>query len=124
MSDEPVALLDETLQTLLELNGEEYNLNGGYWTKIEAFRVPVSEHQPYGIRYCLTLHDRLNNRILGFDNKHQVKTKKNGIFRARITRWDHMHKFTQMLPYEYRSASQLITDFWREVNAITKYQGG
>ena len=31
---------------------------------------------PHGIRYNLTLHNRHNKRVMGFDNAHAVKGKK------------------------------------------------
>lgn len=64
------------LETLLEMHGEVFPMENGYWTKIEAKRVPSTEHIPHGIRYCLTLHDRHNKRVLGYDNAHGVPSRK------------------------------------------------
>ena len=64
---------DKTLETLLDLNGEIFPMENGYWTKFEASRVTPIRQIPHGIRYSLTLHDRNNTRILGFDNAHAVK---------------------------------------------------
>lgn len=64
---------DSSLKTLLELNGEIFPMDSGYWTKIEAHRVPPDRHIPHGVRYSVTLNDSCNNRILGFDNAHAFK---------------------------------------------------
>jgi hypothetical protein len=51
--------------TLLDLDGSILEQGGGYCIKIEARRAPESEHAWYGIRYCLTLHDKYGTRVLG-----------------------------------------------------------
>ena len=48
---------DPGLETLLELDGEVFPMENGYWTKIEAHRVSPSDQIPHGIRYSLSLHD-------------------------------------------------------------------
>ena len=82
---------DKTLETLLDLDGEIFLMENGYWTKFEASRVTPIRQIPHGIRYSLTLHDRNNTRILGFDNAHAVKPKKKKYGACKIT-WDHKHK--------------------------------
>lgn len=67
---------DAALETLLDLDGEIFPMDNGYWTKFEAYRVAPTRHIPFGIRYSLSLHDRNNTRILGFDNAHAQKAKK------------------------------------------------
>lgn len=67
---------DETLVTLLNLNGEIFPMDNGYWTKFEAFWVSPNQHVPHGVRYSLTLHDRYNRRVLEFDNAHAIKLAK------------------------------------------------
>ena len=113
------AKVDETIETLLDLNGERYYLDNGYWVKFEAYTVKPTKHVPYGIRYSLTLHDRKNNRILGHDNAHQVKNPIKHRFRGRRIVWDHKHRNQNIFPYEYESAGQLMEDFWKEVLEIT-----
>ncbi len=63
---------DYELKTLLNLDGQTYWLEK-YWTKIEAKQVEVTVHRPHGIKYSLTLHNKNNTRILGFDNAHRIK---------------------------------------------------
>lgn len=67
---------DETLSTLLDPDGEIFPMDNGYWTKFEAWRVDPEPHIPHGIRYSLSLHDRCNRRILGFDNAHAIRPAK------------------------------------------------
>jgi len=109
---------DSSLNTLLELNGEIFPMDSGYWTKIEAYRVAPARHMPHGIRYSLTLHDRYNNRILGFDNAHSFRPRRKKYGARKIT-WDHKHRYEKISPYEYESASQLLEDFWHGVKQIT-----
>ena len=40
------------------------------WVKFDSWRVDPTAEIPHGIRYSLTLHDRFNHRILGYDNAH------------------------------------------------------
>ncbi len=106
---------DSTFETLLSLNGEYFRMDDGYWVKIEARRVPPCEAVPHGIRYSLTLHNRYNQRVLGFDNAHAPKPvrKRFGAFK---TTWDHKHRRNRTTAYEFESPGQLIEDFWREVD--------
>ncbi len=106
------------LQTLLDLNGFQYHFQDGYWVKIEAVEIIPSEHIPHGISYSLTLHDRNNTRVLGFDNAHAVKPARKKKYGPRIITWDHKHKYQNVCPYEFESASQIIEDFWKEVKII------
>ncbi|RLC22259.1 MAG: hypothetical protein DRI57_00295 [Deltaproteobacteria bacterium] len=108
---------DETLETLLSMDREIFPMDNGYWTKIEAHRVEPDEQIPHGVRYSLTLHDRYNTRILGFDNAHGIKPKKRK-YGARKVTWDHRHQRTEVFPYEYESAGQLLEDFWSAVEQI------
>ena len=59
---------DVGLETLLDFDGNVFGLNKGYWVKFDVHRVVPNEHIPHGISYSLTLHDRNNIRIIGFDN--------------------------------------------------------
>lgn len=95
---------DPMLETLLLLDGEIFPMDNGYWTKFEMRHVGSSEHIPHGIRYSLTLPDRYNTRILGFDNAHAIKPKRKKYGARKIT-WDHIHQREYTIPYEYEDAS-------------------
>ena len=43
-------------------------MEDGYRTKFEVKLVKADDNFPNGIRCSLTLHDRRNQRIVGFDN--------------------------------------------------------
>jgi Family of unknown function (DUF6516) len=108
------------LNTLLELNGNTFRLNKeGYWVKFEAHEVPVTDQIPHGISYSITLHDRHNRRIVGFDNAHGYSSKsKRKKFGGRKVTWDHKHNCEKVSQYDFESAAQLIEDFWEEVEKI------
>jgi hypothetical protein len=108
---------DETLVGLLNLDGEIFPMDNGYWTKFEVWRVDPEPHVPHGVRYSLTLHDRYNRRVLGFDNAHAIRPARKGYAARKIT-WDHLHKCEKISPYDYETASRLLEDFWREVERI------
>src|SRR5208283_4175990 len=108
------------LETLLDLNGEVYFMDNGYWIKIEAREGSVSKHVPHGIRYSLTLHDRNNTRVLGYDNAHAMIKSKRKRFSGNKVTWDHIHKRDMNEPYEFDTAAQLLEDFWNDVDKCTK----
>lgn len=108
---------DFGLDTLLLLDGEVFPMENGYWTKFVVMKVEPNQHIPHGIRYSLTLHDRNNVRILGYDNAHAIKPKRRKYGAKRIT-WDHKHKKSMVEAYEYESAGDLLEDFWNDVNKV------
>jgi len=110
-----------SIENLLMLNGEIFPMENGYWTKFEVWIVPPVAHIPHGIRYSLSMHDRNNTRILGFDNAHAVKPARKRFGGVKIT-WDHTHKRNKVEVYEFETADQLLEDFWEEVDRIL-YEG-
>ena len=110
---------DFELATLLSLDGETFCMEDGYWTKFEAKLVTPDKNCPHGIRYSLTLHDRGNKRILGFDNAHGIKPARKG-YAGRKQTWDHKHDREKVTSYKFDSPGQLVEDFWREVESIRK----
>jgi len=111
---------DTGLELLLELHGTEYTENNGYWYRIEAWIIDSTPERPHGIRYNLTLHDKYNKRILGFDNAHAVKHKKKKKYKGRIVEYDHTHEtaLDKGTPYEFVNAEQLLQDFFNRLNQI------
>ena len=94
-------------------------MDNGYWVKFEVKMVDPSDKIPHGIKYSLTLHDRNNRRILGYDNAHEVKPNKKK-FGAKKTEWDHKHEKNKIKIYEFESAGQLLEDFWCHVNKVLR----
>lgn len=106
------------LETLLDLDGTVFRLQKGYWVKFSVRLVTPNTHIPHGVSYSLSLHDRNNNRILGFDNAHGCQPPRRKKFSGRKVTWDHKHRNEKILAYEYDSAVQLMEDFWAEVDRI------
>jgi hypothetical protein len=109
--------IERGLDILLELDGEKFLMDNGYWSKFEVKLVVPNNKIPHGIRYSLTLHDKNNKRLLGYDNAHGIKPG-NKKFGAKKTEWDHKHEKDKVKSYEFESASQLLEDFWNDVNNI------
>ena len=65
---------DRTADTLLDLDNNVFEVGGGYWVKMKATRVPPDAARPYGVDYSLTLHNASGDRIIGYDNAHNVRT--------------------------------------------------
>ena len=107
---------DCSLDALLDLDGEIFPMNNGYWVKFEAKAMQPNKGAPHGIRYSLTLHDRNNNRVVGFDNAHAVKPRRQKGFSGRKLTWDHAHRLNKVEPYTFQSAGQLLEDFWKAVD--------
>jgi len=110
---------DYELQTLLDLDNKVYYLEDGSWVKFEAKKVTPTKHIPHGVKYSLTLHDKNNKRIVGYDNAHDCLPKRRN-YRAKKVKWDHVHKRERIYYYEFNSASQLIDDFWETVDFYRK----
>lgn len=110
------------LETLLDLNGYTIDQEGGYWIKVEAWRVPVTADIPHGIRYSLTLHEPYGKRILGYDNSHAIKPPKKFKFAGQRLPYDHKHRHVadKGVPYEFKDANQLLADFFKEVDRVLK----
>lgn len=108
----------DDLQTLLNLDGERFRVENGYWVKFEVKKIEVSDESPHGLRYSITLHDSGNRRVLGYDNIHAFKPLKGNRFGARKTAWDHVHKRDMTWPYEFETAAGLLEDFWRDAEKL------
>ena len=111
---------DTAIDTLLDLHGSILDQGGGYWIKLEAWQVDVSEQIPHGIRYSLTLHEPYGKRILGYDNAHAVKPSRNFKYTGRILPYDHKHRHVsdKGVLYEFKDAQQLISDFFADVDRV------
>lgn len=114
------------LRTLLDMDGQRGEVGGGYWFKIDAHAVPPSPGSPHGLKYSLTLHTLSGIRVFGIDNAHAVKEppgdrRKPG--RVRRQEFDHLHIGRTVKPYDYVSASELLSDFFAMVDLILKEKG-
>ena len=111
---------DPVVAALLDLHGSILDQGDGYWIKIEAWRIESSREVPHRIRYALTLHEPYGKRILGYDNAHAVKPPKKFKYAGRILAYDHKHRHASDhgIPYEFKDAQQLITDFFSDVDKV------
>ena len=110
------------ISTLLELDGQIIDQGRGYWIKIDAWRVTASKDIPHGIRYSLTLHEPFGGRILGYDNSHAVKPPKKFRYAGNRLPFDHKHRHAsdKGVPYEFRDAYQLLSDFFEEADRVLR----
>lgn len=115
---------DPCLDTLLLLDGEVFVIDeqGGHWVKFEVKRVEESPEKPHGLDYSLTLHAADGTRLVGFDNAHRVASGE-GSGRARPQAYDHRHRLRRIRPYDYRSAADLLADFWEAVEDVLGERG-
>jgi len=67
---------DSSLDALLDLMVKSFQWIMVIGLNLRFFELKKAKHIPHGIKYSLTLHDKYNKRIIGFDNAHAFKTKK------------------------------------------------
>jgi hypothetical protein len=119
-------MTDKSLEYLLELNGIRYVIDEtlGLWVKFEARVIPPTLDRPHGVKYSLSLHDRFNKRIMGFDNAHPIEYggKSNVAPKRTYYHW-HRNENDIGRPYYYENAGKLIEDFWTEVEQVLKKLG-
>ena len=110
------------LETLLDLHGQIIDQGDGYWVKIEAWRTDATPFVPHGVRYSLTLHEPYGKRSLGYDNAHAVKPSRRIGHTGRRLTYDHRHRHASDIgvPYDFKDAYQLLSDFFREVDQVLK----
>jgi len=102
------------------------NSNGrhplGLWVKFEAKKAT---DRKYGVRYSLSLHDRDNQRIMGFDNAHAVEYAGKRFVASKRT-YDHWHcsEKDKGRPYAYQNAGKLVEYFWEAVDKKIKVLKG
>ncbi len=115
---------DPSLDALLGLDGQVFviDANTGHWVRFVVRRVPETAAKPHGLDYSLTLHGADGERLVGFDNAHQVRSGTGPGGRAGGA-FDHKHRLRTIRPYDYRDAATLLEDFWSEVDRVLREQG-
>lgn len=115
---------DPNLDGLLDLDGQILVVDerGGHWVKFEVRRVAVTPERPHGLHYSLTLHGKDNERLVGFDNAHPVRSSRRPGGKGQMA-LDHKHRLQTIRPYRYKDAAALLADFWTEVDAVLKGRG-
>jgi len=106
------------IDVLLSMHGEQVHRDDGYWWRIQAWIVAPTKERPHGIRYNLTLHNKDNKRIFGYDNAHAVKPRKNNKFSGKRYEYDHLHKSVvdKGTPYEFTDCYTLLQDFFEGID--------
>ncbi len=107
------------LINLIELAGV-YGMANGWQVVIRADWVDQTPQQPHAIDYALILQDVRGHRIFGFDNSHAFDGASDDDC------WDHEHRAGragQRFRYEFVSASQLISDFFEQLEAYCAARG-
>jgi hypothetical protein len=115
---------DPSLDALLALDGQVFVIDpdAGHWVRFAVRRVPATAARPHGLGYSLTLHGPAGDRLIGFDNAHQVRAGAGPGGRGGST-FDHKHRLRTVRPYGYRDAATLLEDFWAAVDALLREQG-
>lgn len=112
---------DRGIRSLLDLHDQIIDQEDGYWIKVEAWRVKPGPNMPHGIRYALTLNAPRGKRILGYDNAHAIKLQGKRYSGQRLP-FDHKHRHVadKGVPYIFKDAHQLLSDFFTEVDSVLK----
>ncbi len=115
---------DTSLDSLLALDGVTYFVDdaGTFAVKFIVKQVVADSKRPHGLRYSLTLHGENGERLVGFDNAHPVRVQQ-GPAGKRNRKFDHRHRLKTIQPYEYKNASELVADFWEQVDKMLKEKG-
>ena len=114
---------DHSLDTLLDLHGQTLFVDEtGHWVKFVVQRTAVTPDRPHGLSCSLTRHAPDGTRLVGFDNAHSVKDRRQSGKRKRGER-DHQHRLQTVRPYEYTDAATLLADFWDAVDRVLKERG-
>ena len=109
---------DPSLDTLQDLDGQVLVIDeAGYWVKFVVNQVLATSDKPHGLDYTLTMHGADGERLVGFDNAHQVAGHNKGAPK------DHKHRLRTVRPYDYMDAATLLAAFWEEVESVMRERG-
>ncbi len=109
------------LSVLIDLSGQVWRMTDGYHVSIRAELRDSNPNRPHGLDYGLTLMDPGKVRILGFDNRHKYDGA------GPDEPYDHEHRRDvprRTFAYEFRSAGDLMTDFFDRVDDYIKAHQG
>lgn len=87
------------MKATLLFHSKTDDANGGI-TEIRIWRVPLTEHTPFGFKYSLVYIER-GVRIVGYDNERG--------------QGDHRHFDGEESPYLFIDVDDLLKDFRRDV---------
>ena len=110
---------DRDLRGLVEMAGVLVMTNG-WQVVIRADWADTTDTQPHGLDYAIILQDERGERIFGFDNSHAYDGA------GETDPWDHEHRpgrAGQRFRYDFRSAHQLLTDFFNRLEDYCRSKG-
>jgi hypothetical protein len=116
---------DSELEPLLALDGADFEMASGIIVEFMARRTSTTPERPHGISYALVLRPKAGGRPwLRFDNTHGVAARRRS-YRPKRVAYDHWHRTEKDKgrPYKFKTAMQLLDDFWREVKRIFDEKG-
>jgi len=113
---------DRSIERLLEMDDQIYEVGGGYWVKFEACRVPPTTSKPHGVDYSLCLLGPKDLRHVCYDNAHPVRSGRPPGGKMSLTN-DHRHIGAVVEPYNFIDAETLLNDFWTDVEKVLKQEG-
>ena len=90
--------------------------------KFVVLRTDVTAEHRLGLSYPLTPHAPDGTRLVGFDNAHPVRERRDPGSRRRGEA-DHWHRMRMVETYQYKDASTLFEDFWRQVTKVLRQRG-
>ena len=106
------------LANLVEMAGVMPMVNG-WQVVVRAEWTDVTLERPHGLSYALILQTSKGTRMLGFDNSHAPDGVAPGV------PWDHEHRAGRIdrRPYNFKSASETIGDFFDCVRRLCAARG-
>ena len=90
--------------------------------KVVVARTEVTPERPHGLSYSLTLHAPDGERLVGLDNAHPLRERRDPGNRKRGES-DHRQRVRTVGPYDYKDAATQFQDFWSEVDGVLKERG-
>lgn len=112
-------MIYENIDTLLSLDGEVIEQLGGHIVKFQVHRIKAKDRACHKICYNLVLYDSCGKWIMRIANTQIGKAND-----KYIDQKPHRNYFNQNQPedeivlYQFVGASQLLRDFWLEVDKI------
>ncbi len=109
---------DYELDALLALDRTSYEWRQGYVLEFSAWRVSPPPQRPHGLRCALVLRRKTDGKVLvRYDSAHGLCRQGRGYSR-KASAHDHRHKGSKVRPYAYTSPSQLLEDFFADVQEV------
>lgn len=115
---------DAELEVLLSLDGLRWEAAEGYVVEFSVHRTATTPERPHGITYALVFRPAQGEPFVRFDNAHAA-ARPGGRFVRGPKAHDHWHRHESDpgRPYAFTTGTQLLDDFWREVQRAMDERG-